>query len=325
MKQKIVAGVVNIMILEMSKKTQASLQDFYVTIFDRLGYDVDIEFLNDENSQGEPLIADQIACDVFITDLSLGSEKSYDGLSVCKRIKQNNPDVLVIANSRTNVTFAEAASHIPSFDCFVYKPKMLDESYRSYICSEISIKFRKNVFLVSENITLDKSKILKKKNGAIKLESMLRRITFTSHDVSKDDAVSKVELSIVEGGYSGSEVFRMSSYTESGLKCINAVLKISVKEDYYKEKENYLKYVKWYLPYTWRPELIGYAETKEIGALCYSFIYNDEVSFKSLTEYIKEKDLNKLNIVIEKIFSPRFSRWYHNNNFAEVGNITKYY
>ena len=60
----------------------------------------------------------------------------------------------------------------------------------------------------------------------------------------------------------------------------------------YKEKENYLKYVKWYLPYTWRPELIGYAETKEIGALCYSFIYNDEVSFKSLTEYIKEKDLN---------------------------------
>lgn len=315
-------GYVQIAILEPQKIGQDSLSNFYDGIFSALGYESKIIFINDSDEYSELELG---KIDVFISDLSLGKSETYDGLIVIQKIKKSNPSLLVIAQSMTNVTFATASQYIPSFDVFVYKTKISDSLYKEYIVSLIREKFQRNIHL--ENICCDikNSNIFKGEIGKNKLTNILKTILFTSHNIDKFTSVSKVNLEPMLGGYSESEVFRLEAYTAAGLKCINAILKVSPKKNYLEEKENYLKYVKWYLPYTWRPELIGYTETKDEGALCYSFAYNDEVPFSSLTECLENNNIEKLSLAIDGIFAPDYQRWYHKSNLQEGDDLTAYY
>ena len=322
-------STVNLAILETTTIGKEKLEQFYKVVFASLGYETKIFNIseNDESAKNGYGIFESESIDVFVSDLSLGEKETYDGLIVIKKIKRVYPSLLVIANSRTNVTFVEAASHIPSFDIFVSKSKIHDKAYQEYITGKVKSLFTKNVYLADFDIdkALEKSKFFKKAKDKIQLMDMLKAITFTSNNNDKSTAVNKVTLSAMPGGYSGSEVYRISAFTHSKLKCINAVIKISTKDNYIEEMGNYLKFVKWYLPYTFRPELIGSAETKDYGALCYSFAYNDEVPFKSLTEYLRVGDSAKLGIAIDSIFDPKHQRWYHEKNIEQNQNITGYY
>lgn len=322
-------STINVAVLETTTIGKINLECFYKSIFASLGYETKFFNINesDNKSQDGYGVFESESIDVFVSDLSLGKEETYDGLTVIKKIKKAYPSLLVIANSMTNVTFVLAASHIPSFDIFVSKSKMHDETYQKYITGKIKSLFAKNVYLVEFDIdeALKNSKFFKKTKDRIQLKDMLKSITFTSNNNDASTVVNKVTLSEMSAGYSGSEVYRISAFTQSKLKCINAVIKISTKDNYIEEMGNYLKFVKWYLPYTFRPELIGSAETKDYGALCYSFAYNDEVPFKSLTECLRTGDSAKLELAIENIFDPKHRRWYHENNIEKSQNITKYY
>ena len=289
---------VKLAMLETSHVGIDSLEQFYKMIFLRLGYETEVFRISseDESSHNGSGVFEDKPIDVFVSDLSLGKQDTYDGLTVIKKIKRAFPNLLVIANSMTNVTFVEAASHIPSFDLFICKSKMLDKVYQNYILEKLKRLFARNVYLDDYDLDLSKSKFFRKKRGHLQLIDILKIITFTSNNVDESTSVKKIVLSPIFGGYSSSEVYKLSAYTSSNLKCINAVLKISSNKSYIEERENYLKYVKWYLPYTWRPELMGCAETKDYGALCYSFVYNDEVPFKSLTECLRDDDIDKLKI-----------------------------
>ncbi len=320
-------NTVKLAMLETAHIGVESFEQFYKTIFKRLGYETKVFRVgaNDETSHAGSGIFENESIDVFVSDLSLGKQDTYDGLTVIKKIKRIYPNLLVIANSMTNVTFVEAASHIPSFDLFVCKSKMSDKVYQDYIVSKLKGIFKRNVYLDECDLELNKSKLFRKKKDRLQLIDILKSITFTSHNIDEFTAVKRIILSPIFGGYSDSEVFRLSAFTSSNLKCINAVLKVSSNESYLEERDNYLKYVKWYLPYTWRPELIGCAETRDFGALCYSFVYNDEVPFKSLTECLRDKNDEKLEIAIDSIFDPKHQRWYHKNNIQKGIDLTGYY
>jgi len=310
---------ISFLIIETKDHDTSLYEEFYRDAFKKLGYEIDISVTSNQVDD------DIYSYDVLVCDLSLGKTDSYAGFQIIKKIKKVNPNIFVIAHSRTNVTFAESSSHIPSFDCFVYKPRMHDSAYKDYITSQISCTFKKNIYLNDISCEFANSKLFRKKEAQKQLNEILKEITFTSHMSDKYTSIEKVRLEPLYGGYGVSEVFRLFAYTHGGLGCINAVLKISKKESYYREKNNYLKFVKWYLPYTWRPELIGFSESRDFGALCYSFIYNDEVKFISLTESLRSKRLDKLQMVIDSVFDPNHARWYSPNNFHDEGNIVQYY
>lgn len=322
---------VKIMMLEPTEVGRELLLEFYRIVFSKLGYEIEIRVLphseeEEENDIDKSILeTDIFTADIFITDVSLGKQDSNDGLTIVKKIKRQNPNLFVIAQSRSNITLGDAASHKPGFDLFIYKPNINDEDYIEYVVHKLDRIFKRNIYLSIDNIDFPKSKILKKTLNKLYIFNMLKEITFSSHTVTDITAVYKIRLQSMTGGYSGSEVFRLFSFTKTGQPCINAVLKLSKVDHYLEEKSNYLKYVKWYLPYTWRPELIGDSQSCKYGALCYSFIYNDEVSFKSLTDYLKDSDTSKLDIAINHIFSPSYQQWYHENNFKKADNITKYY
>ena len=147
---------------------------------------------------------------------------------------------------------------------------------------------------------------------------LLRRVTFTTHNADDYTRISKASLFPLRGGYSSSNVFKMQCQTAKGETVINSVLKLSPIENARIEIGNYLNYVKWYLPYTWRPEMLSYAYSKNYGMICYSFAYNDEKLFSSMTEKILEKDKSKIEYAIKKIFDDSTKKWYSKNNRAEI-------
>lgn len=314
---------IKLAILEPSRSIN-QLKNYYTEVFGALGYELEIIVLDGATNDIECDygVFENNMIDVFVSDLSLGKIESYDGLIVIKKIKKKYPNLLVIANSNTNVTFADTVQQIPSFDLFIYKPKMRDRKYKNFIIERIGMLFKRNVYLERFVFNIENTELI---DDYMKIKDMLRVITFASHKSNKHNAVTAVELKKMKGGYSGSEVYKMEAFAEGGLKCINSVFKLSKISLYIEEKDNYLSYIKWYLPYTWRPELIGFAESTDIGAMCYSFAYNNEVSFMSLGELLELGHYAKLDVVIDKVFSPNMQRWYHKKNVKIESALTDYY
>ena len=319
---------VNIVMLEHAGVE--GLKEFYINIFNQLGYQANINVIaGKENSKydGNKSIFSEEVVDVFICDLSLGDEDAdnWEGLSIIQKVKRDYPDLLTIANSRTNISYAVTARKIPSFDLFVHKSKIYDKKYAAFILEKIKTLFKRNIAL---NVDFGKSTISSAFSSAknrLEIVNMLRTITFTAHSSDISTAVSDVYLLPLEGGMSKSETYRLYSLAANGLQCVNAALKISPREAAIREIENYNNYVKWYLPYTWRAELLGSALTKNYGAICYSFAYNDDVPFNSLTYHIKNKNDEKILYAIENIFKPSYQRWYHRENVKDANGITGHY
>jgi hypothetical protein len=153
-----------------------------------------------------------------------------------------------------------------------------------------------------------------------------KKITFTTHGPKNGTNIQKITLYPISGGYSSSYIYKMICQTANGEPVINSVLKCSKRKYALKEIENYKNYVKWYLPYTWRPEMLSYALNKEYGIICYSFVNNDATPFSSLTDCITMKKYKKIDFAIEKIFSGTTKQWYSekNCNFIE-SSINNYY
>ncbi len=153
---------------------------------------------------------------------------------------------------------------------------------------------------------------------------MLKNITFTTINSETNTTVSKVILEYIDSGESKSYVFKMKSYLKNGLENIPSIIKISTKNLAKQERDNYLNYVKWSLPYNWRVELMSYSEWQDLGCLCYTFAISlGEI--RPITYYIKNKNIVKINRIIETIFDPDQLRWYHNSNVQIADSIMEHY
>ena len=320
---------VRIVLLETNSESIPVIKDFYTRLFSEFSYSVSFKEISrsPKNYDGNKSIFRNEVVDLFITDLSLGSDskENYDGLDIVKQIKTNYPDLLVIATSAKNVNYLDTADRTPSFDLFVHKRKMVDDDYYRYIKSRLIKIFRKNVFLT---VDYENSNLIPKYEQPpkrVELENILRSMTFASIYSSDRTSVRRAVLKKIEGGMSKSEVYRLIGYTINDLRAVDVIVKLSAKGDAQKEINNYFQYVKWYLPYRWRPEVLSTAFWNNTGGICYSNAYNDEMHTESLTHYIKLKDIDNLNKVIRSIFNPKYRTWYHPSNVKSKDNITKYY
>jgi hypothetical protein len=322
------SNTLNVVILETKFISLTGLKDFYLEVFNQLKYELDFVVITPDpsNFDGNKNVFKNNIVDIFITDLSLGrtDTDNYDGLDIIVNVKQKYPDLYIIANSSTNIKHLDTSSKIPSFDLFVHKRKMNDAKYKQYIKCQIEKNLKKNVFLTVDYEMSDTINIYNEPQK-IELENLLRTITFTTHSSDQRTAVSRVVLKKIGGGMSKSKVFRLFGFTLDNIQCINVLIKLSSSDSGYTEYNNYLQYVKWYLPYTWRPEILSYATWNRMSCICYSFAFNDEVEFHKLTHYIIKKDLDKFNFVVDKIFDPKYRTWYHPKNVRKGRSITEYY
>jgi hypothetical protein len=321
---------ISVLVLEHNEVWYAGIENFYSDIIKSCGYNCSFIFI--KQAAGEIIetkknasVFDKNEIDLFITDLSLGKDEGpFIGLHIIKRVKEEFPELVVIANSSQPVSTQEISQHHPSFDLYVDKSKFLVDKYKIYITKLLNNLLNRNIFL---NIDFDSSDFpsgfhIERPSQKNKLINLLKFVTYNSKE--KDCSVTNVILRKIENGNSNSFVFQMDGYLENGLKCINSIIKISSKDKSRIEKENYNRFVKWNLPYTWRVELLSYSEWQDYGCICYSYAF-DDASIKSATEYIKDGREDKLLQVLDTIFNPNNVTWYSQKNIGTHLSITNYY
>jgi hypothetical protein len=306
-------------------------ETFIKSIFNSLNYNAEVHMYC---KKPEPDEIDNIIkskyIDAIFCDITLGSKGGENklGLETVKDLKENYPEIIVCGISGADITYRMTANHknIPTFDLFIDKIRHDDEDYKNYIKNEMNRIFCLNVGIDVNTDNLNgKGKKFFEKEKSLFLR-LLKRITFTTHESEEGISVQKITLYPTNGGYSSSCVYKMICQTANGEPVINSVIKCSKKTYVLKEIRNYQNYVKWYLPYTWRPEMLSYALGKDFGMICYSFVNNDTTLFSSLTDCITLGKYKKVDSAIEKIFSGSTKQWYSENNcdFIE-GSINNYY
>ena len=323
-------GKVQVVMLETNTRAVEGLKAFYAQAFASLGYETDFEVLHSSKNlsqKGSRSIFEEKIVDVFVCDLTLGNLDATDGLTLIHRIKLKYPSLYVVANSWTNLEVRQYASRVPNFDLFVLKSQMNDVAYVDYVQHKLETDFRRNVHLHVDFANSELAEEFGHTHHRIALEAILRSITFVSHRCDETTAVAYVRLEPIGGGKSGSQVYRMYARTPGGLDCTHAVLKLSKTKVTRDEVANYLRYVKWYLPYTWRPEMMGYGSWEPWGGVCYAFVYNDASPFHTLTHHLQAGEFAPVDNAIEQIFRPEYQRWYHATNVQvdARGNLTGHY
>jgi hypothetical protein len=322
---------VNILYIESTEMGSPSLdtyKELIKSIFNSLNYEANIEIYckkqpsdNDINS-----IIDNKKIDVIFCDITLGSDTDVLGLRIIKKLKTEYPEIVVCGISGKEITYWDTTDrkNLPSFDLFIHKVRHKEQEYKEYIINEM-----RRIFCSNTEIEISCEDLSKEEEAFVNnpfFTRLLKLITFTTHESSVGTKVKTIILSSTKGGYSSSYVFKMCCQTANGEKVINSVLKCSKKEYAIQEMNNYKNYVKWYLPYTWRPEVLSCAFGKEYGIICYSFAYNAEKAFSSITDKIEFFDSIKVKNTIEKIFGTKTQKWYSKNNRHSVNkSIADYY
>ncbi|HEY1602675.1 MAG TPA: hypothetical protein VGG64_23930 [Pirellulales bacterium] len=319
-------GTVEVVMLETSGLAVDGLKAFYQSVFKGLGYErVAIHVLSAMPKAQKDVFEERVV-DVFISDLTLGKQDIADGLTLLHAVKEAYPDVLLIANSKTNVASRKVAAQAPCFDLFVDKTRMTDEQYTAHVGREVARCFRRNP---CAEIAFDASTLgdeFKHKKHRIALTSIIRAITFCSHTGDKSTSIHRVVLKPLAGGKSQSQVYDMQSYTRDELACVRTVLKVGQPEEIAREIDNYASFVKWYFPYTWRPELIGCSFTKRWGAVCYSLAHGGDQASRPLGDVVAAGHFDTLNSAVRLIFSSDSKQWYHQRNVElSNDNLVKYY
>lgn len=312
-------GTVRMLMLEPDPSPESFI-DFQRKVFGELGYEIQLTVIG-RGSDVKAHLEEHLV-DVFVSDLMLDN-KFPDGLNVIQSVKASHPSVFVVAQSRMPITLSEASARTPSFDLFVDKTQIPRDDYCKAIVALLSKWWHANVSVEVdwEGSTLQEE--FRNKKGRIQLEQLIRAVTFTAH-ATDFAGVARVVLEPLDGGKSA-HTYRMTSYTNKGIQCVNSVLKIGDPDEIGREIGNYNRYVRWYLPYTWRAELIGNGFTRRWGAVCYSFVYNGERPFKMLTEHIRDGSFEVVRGAIETILNPQHQRWYHPKNHDKGNKLTNYY
>ena len=214
--------------------------------------------------------------DVFICDVSLAGGSDQLGLQVLSSVKRKYPGIYTIAYSREQPRYLECVE-FGRVDLFISKQQLEGAAHRQFLHRMISrgLKINTGAFISTDLCSLDSrfSRL-----HQIELNRAVRKITFTGDIRLKNESVAEVSLKKLPSGYSGSYVYEMVARTSTGFNCVQAVLKLAFREDkaaadaLKRELANYQTYVRWYLPYHWRPELIGEVDEGSFKVICYAFV-----------------------------------------------------
>lgn len=314
-----------VLVIESSVDLVSKLEPFYSEIVGTAGYDGKF-FAATSDGEARKIIDGEWP-HVVICDMSLGQES--DGLLVLKQIRQDYPDLFMILASRAEYSPRNIFAKKAFFDMFIDKGELIGKNkvYIQHCVNNFSSLFRLNTSIKIDEGGSAYQGDYKSRGELRELNALLAQVTFTGHDTDTQITPDTVRISKLAGGLSGSKVYRFNSFnSRSKLESVPAVLKVSAHEWATAEINNYNKFVKWGLPYSWRVDVLGTGTTRKFGAVAYSFVPGEQgVDFNSLTYFLERGDYDITEGVIEKIFSPTMRRWYGDELLENKPNIVEHY
>ncbi len=314
---------IKIGLLETNPATVTELRETYKAVFRSLGYEPAILHFD----ATEPLLValEQENFHVLISDLSLGNKQTFNGLDFIRELRCQYPDMLFIGNTSGDLGYRVTETKAPNFHIFVDKSKLFenDTRYCARLKERIVRRFQKNTSIESVRI---KGKKRDQFENSTEFRSILEQVTFTTHDPDSELSISHIEVTPLTAGKSGSRVYKLLAETPSNdFRFVPTVLKISSREDARTEHLNYKSYVQWVLPYLWRPELVNHGETRNHGAVLYSFVIPPDEEFNALTKYIKNGSMPHVETAICNIFGASNRSWYNDSLVGIQENLNERY
>jgi CheY-like chemotaxis protein len=287
----------------------AELKPHYSKLLLGCGYDV--EFFDAAGESEARKIIEAHDPHVLICDL--GYDKDLAGFHQIRTLRTAYPDLFVIGTSMGEYSNRDIDTRQPSFHMFLDKQELLPgkADYIKLAQSRFLERFKLETGVRISNLDSIRSDEFKRPAAKRELAALIRQVMFSGHE--PDDLMHPDEVSLepISGGFSGSQVFKMISRNSiSGIICVPSVVKISKRQFAEQELDNYNRFVKWGLPYTWRVDVLGFGVTKSWGAIAYSFILSDLKKFEALTDLLRRKEDDRVLSVIHTLFSPEMRRWY---------------
>jgi len=300
------------------------LKPHYKSFFEACGYEP-VFFDAKGEGAARKLIEGE---DPHILICDLGFDTELSGLHTIRALRGSYPDLFVIGTSRGEYRNKVIDARQPSFHMFLDKQALLggDKKYIELSKRRFLDDFQLETTVRIANLDALAGGEFQKAGPRRELVALVRQIMFSGH--YPDDLMhpDEVTLEPMSGGLSGSQVFKMiSRNSKSGIVCVPAVVKVSALEYAQQELDNYHRFVKWGLPYTWRVDLLGSGNTKTYGAIAYSFILSDLQKFESLTDVLRKKEDDRVGAVIDTLFSPEMRRWYGDPLIRVEDNIVERY
>lgn len=273
-------------------------------------------------------ICESNLCDIFVCDLTMNRSESDHllGLNIIQQVKEKFPHVFVIGITAGDPSYNEINICEHPFDLFMTKRAIFRQSFKSRPnYTERIFNAYKPVPKIS--IEIEQLNALKDiPENTVKL--LTKRLFSSNLPFIEEILPEKILLSPIGAGRSKSIVFKMheKSTTRTKSPIINTVVKISHLDDFKEEIYRYNKYIKWNLPYNIRVDILATSSSKEYGAIAYSFAHSNKNSaIYVLTDFLSCVDLNKIRIIIDKIFTATNLLWTPINKKYKDGNVTDRY
>jgi hypothetical protein len=165
-----------------------------------------------------------------------------------------------------------------------------------------------------ESVQRVPNKRLSGDNANKQIRSLLEQVVFCGVETAEFGgrgvlAMEELVVSPLKPGFSGSVVALVAPLVPGGLQGVPGVLKISRKEAADRELLNFQRYVKWYLPYRWRVDILGHGQTTDLGGICYSFVHGGGAKPSSVSEAMQSGREDVIDAVVNSILDLTSRDW----------------
>lgn len=238
-----------------------------------------------------------------------------EGLSSIHRYKPNHPDTVFCLLTRQGLNAQSLGSFMPNPDLFISKTSLGGHKYVEYIGKTLKRLIRRSPLpFLRQDFDLNIEGPSHSKKGIAlsdkELHSLLEQVIDSEGTLASAEDFESAQLTPLRGGFSGAGVFNLNVIRADGRSNVPAVMKISQEEKSQQELENFLRYVKWRLPYLWRVDILGVGKTARFGAVCYSFASGGGQSPRPVNDYIRQGNPGVIDKVLASVLFSENQTWY---------------
>ena len=249
---------------------------------------------------------------IVFCDNHIGKNKTA-GIRIIAETRRQYPDCLFCLLTSHTIHVEALGAYVPNPDIIISKIYLGSADYSQELKTFFESRLKRSP-IRRVDLTFDLKKHQprhpnKKALTEAELFSMIEQCIDTGRD-GKESGLSSVSLSPVPGGASGSGVYELRVLRDGKVTKVPAILKISDRSNAIKEHQNYVQYVKWRLPYTWRVDVLGTGLTGEFGAICYSYAAGGGGSPRPINSFIRDGQLDVIDRVIRTILDSDNQTWY---------------
>lgn len=162
----------------------------------------------------------------------------------------------------------------------------------------------------------------------LEAQSLIRCLARIAENGTVRTAASAVMLEELAGGRSTARIFKMTPLSGAGRRAAGTpvVVKIAALSDGLREKANYEAFVHSGLAASCRADLLGFAETRSLAGLCYSYAGGrDSAAPETLTDHLQRGDTDVLEMVLRSVLHPLRDTWYCQDAIREECDIARRY